>query len=411
MAHSLACRAACVSSAVLLILLGSSPPTVAQQITYQYDALGRLILVSTPEGIAQYEYDAVGNILRITTRRYADVSGPVAILGMSPTQGAPGITVQIYGRGFGLTPADNQIAFNGTAATVTAATANTLAVTVPTGAASGLIRLTAPQGLATSPEPFTVIQALAVVPEQADVALGASVGFRVTLDGTPTTAVRWRVNGTEGGSVQTGTVTSAGVYTAPTTPPPVEPVTVEAVLTADPAQVATATVRVGQASGQLAAAPVTVASAVAKPGQAMAGPVTVARAPSQPGDAFSGPVTIARSPDQTVLAATSPVSVTGRPVVNGLAPDGGPPGSVVSLTLTGANLQGAAAIQALRNGVADTTVNGSAVVPAPDGASLTCTLTLGASAPLGARVLQVVTPQGRSVHYDFGTNTFTVRSP
>ncbi|HEX7551007.1 MAG TPA: IPT/TIG domain-containing protein [Candidatus Methylomirabilis sp.] len=410
MPHGPGCRAVCLL-AVLLLLFGLSPPSSAQQITYQYDALGRLILVSTPEGIAQYEYDAVGNILRITTHRYADVSGPVAILGMSPTQGAPGTTVQIYGRGFGLTPADNQIAFNGTPATVTAASASSLTVTVPAGATTGPIALTAPLGTATSPHPFTILQSFAVVPDQADVALGASVGFRVTLDGTPTTAVKWRVNGTEGGSVQTGTVTSAGVYTAPTTPPPVEPVTVEAVLTADPAQGAIATVRVGQASGQLSAAPVTVARPAANPGQAVAGPVTVARAPSQPGDAFSGAVTVAPAPSQTALAVTSPLSVTGRPIVSGVAPTGGTPGSVVSVTLTGANLQGAAAIQALRNGVADTTVTTTAVVAVPDGTSLTCTLTIGASAPLGARVLQVVTPQGRSIHYDLGANTFTVRSP
>ncbi len=139
-------RTVSMSLVVLLILFGLSPPTTAQQIAYEYDALGRLILVSTPEGIAQYEYDAVGNILRITTRRYADVSGPVAILGMSPTQGTSGTSVQLFGRGFGPTPADNQLAFNGTPATVTAASAGSLTVTVPAGATNGLVSVTAPQG-------------------------------------------------------------------------------------------------------------------------------------------------------------------------------------------------------------------------------------------------------------------------
>jgi YD repeat-containing protein len=403
-------QAVCVLVAALL-LFGVSPPVLAQQITFEYDALGRLILMTSPEGVAQWEYDAVGNILRIVSRRYADVSGPVAILAMNPTKGAPGTIVTLYGRGFGATPADNQVAFHGTAATVTAATANTLAVTVPTGATTSPISLTAPQGSATSPEPFTVIQALAVTPEQADVALGAAVGFRATLDGMPTSAVTWRVNGNEGGSPQTGTVTSAGVYTAPTTPPPVEPVTVEAVLTADPAQGATATVRVGQAAGQIAASPVTVGSAATNPGQAMAGPVTVARTPTANAEPVSGPVTVARAAGDNGMAAASPLSVTGRPVLSGLTPDGGTAGSVVSVTLTGANLQEATAIQALRNGLADTTVTASAISPTPDGTSLTCSLAIGSSASLGARVLQVVTPQGRSIHYDLGTSIFTVRSP
>jgi YD repeat-containing protein len=396
---------------VAVLLFGLSTPAFAQQITYAYDVLGRLIFMTSPEGVAQWEYDAVGNILRITTHRYADATGPVAILAMNPTKGTPGTMVRLYGRGFGATPTDNQVAFNGTSATVTAASASTLTLTVPSAATTGPISLTAPLGSATSPEPFTVLQTLTVTPDQIAVALGASVGFQATMDGVPTTGVIWRVNGTEGGSGQTGTITSAGVYTAPISPPPVEPVTVEAVRNADPAQVARATVRVGQAAGQIAASPVTVGSAATNPAQAMAGPVTVARTPSTNAEPVSGPVTVARTPGDNGLAAASPLSVTGRPVVSGVAPTDGTPGSVVSVTLTGANLQGATAIQALRNGVADTTVTASAVVPAPDGASLTCTLTLGGSAPLGARVLQVVSPQGRSIHYDLGTNTFTVRSP
>jgi YD repeat-containing protein len=397
--------------AVLLLLFGLSPPSLAQQITYQYDALGRLILVSTPEGIAEYEYDAVGNLLRIVTHKYADLSGPVAILGMSPSQGAPGTFVQLYGRGFGATPAENQVVFNGATAAVTAATATTLTVTVPATATTGPVSVTAPQGSATSSDVFIVTQTFVVSPNQMNVALGAAVGFRALLGGVVTPDVTWRINGVVGGNVQLGTVTAGGVYTAPTTPPPVEPVMVEAVLAADPAQVATATVRVGQASGQLSAAPVAVASAATNPGQAVAGPVTVARAPSQPGDAFSGPVTVARAPSQMALAVTSPLSVTGRPVVSSVVPTGGTPGSAVSVTLTGVNLQGAAVVLALRNGVADTAVTATAVVAAPDGTSLTCTLTIAPSAPLGGRVLQVVTPQGRSIQYDLGANTFSVRSP
>ena len=145
MPHRPGCRAVCLL-AVLLLLIGLSPPGSAQQITYQYDALGRLILVSTPEGIAEYEYDAVGNLLRIVTHKYAEASGPVAILGMSPSQGVPGTIVQLYGRGFGATPAENQVAFHGTSAPVTAATASTLTVAVPTGATTGPVSVPSRSG-------------------------------------------------------------------------------------------------------------------------------------------------------------------------------------------------------------------------------------------------------------------------
>jgi hypothetical protein len=51
----------------------------------------------------------------------------------------------------------NQVAFNGTTATVTAATANAITTTVPTGATTGPITLTNSNGTATSSSPFTVL--------------------------------------------------------------------------------------------------------------------------------------------------------------------------------------------------------------------------------------------------------------
>jgi YD repeat-containing protein len=413
----------------LLFVIGLPALSIGQQITYEYDALGRLTVVTTPEGVARYEYDAVGNILRITTRRSGEIAGPVAILLVNPAKGTPGTEVHIYGRGFAPAPGENQLAFNGTPATVTAATATSLVTTVPSAATTGPISLTTPLGSATSPEPFTILEGFVVVPDQADVALGASLGFRATLDGTPTTEVTWRVNGMVGGSAQLGTITSAGVYIAPTSPPSVEPVTIEAVLIAEPSRIASASVRVvGQVAGLIAARSVSVGSATAQSAQALAGPVSVAttaalnaQAPSGPlsvgmaaagsAQTLTGPVTVMVAPAQNVLAGTSVLTVTGGPAVSALAPTSGTPGSALTLTLSGANLQGASAIQALRNGLTDSTLTVSSVTPATDGRSVTCSLSIGTTAPLGSRVLQVVTPQGRSTNFDVGTNVFTVRSP
>jgi hypothetical protein len=117
-------------------------------------------------------------------------------------------------------------------------------------------------------------------------------------------------------------------------------------------------------------------------------------------------VTVTFAPVQNALAGTQSLTVTGGPTVMALAPASGTPGSALTLTITGANFQGASTVQALRNGLSDSTLSVSAVTPAPEGTSVTCTLAIGTAAPLGPRVLQVVTPQGRSSNFDLGTNAF-----
>ena len=105
---------------------------------------------------------------------------------------------------------------------------------------------------------------------------------------------------------------------------------------------------------------------------------------------------------------SGPLSVTGGPVLLAVTPATGSVGTSVGVTVTGGNLQGASAITALRNGVVDSTLSASALSPAPDGTSVTCTVTISGTAPTGVRVLQVVTPQGRSTDVDIGGNRFTV---
>jgi YD repeat-containing protein len=375
-------------------LLTHSPPSGAQQISYEYDALGRLIFVASPEGVAQYEYDAVGNILRITARRYADASGPVAILFVTPSKGAPGTTVHIYGKGFSATPADNQVAFNGTITSVTAATPSTLTVTVPSGATTGPISLTAPLGSATSPEPFIVL-VFTLVPDQAVVARRGSVGFQAMLEGSLVTDVTWRVNDIVGGDATVGTISPSGVYTAPETIPATQPLLIEAVRTIDPSQVAKASVQVvDQAAGLASAAPVTVGLTQRTGVEIVAGAVTVGVTPAQGAQAMSGPL-----------------SVMGGPVLTAVTPATGAVGTSVALTLSGGNLQGATAVRFLWNGSVDTTLAASGIAPAGDGTSVSFSLTISGSATQGPRVVQVVTPQGASTNFDLGSNVFTVTSP
>jgi YD repeat-containing protein len=141
-------RKTTLTGLIFLILLGFASPLWAQSgasVQYVYDALGRLTTVVDPSGnVATYNYDAVGNLLSITS----STSSPsaLAILGFSPTQGGPGTTVTIQGQNFSATPTSNTVKFNGTTATVTAATANLLTTTVPTGATTGPVSVTVEDG-------------------------------------------------------------------------------------------------------------------------------------------------------------------------------------------------------------------------------------------------------------------------
>jgi YD repeat-containing protein len=175
-------RVLSLASLFMVCWLACSPRFVqAQGVSYLYDDLGRLIAVVSPGvGTAVYAYDAVGNLLSIT--HYAATA--VLIVDFTPKQGPVGTTVTIAGIGFSVTPAQNTVRFNGTLATVSAATTTQLTVTVPAGATTGTISVTAPGGSSTSPTPFTVAGANGTP---------TISGFAPAI-GTPGTAVT--VNGT-----------------------------------------------------------------------------------------------------------------------------------------------------------------------------------------------------------------------
>ncbi len=83
---------------------------------------------------------------------------------------------------------------------------------------------------------------VAVSPNSASVGLGSSRAFAATVTGNPNTAVTWSVNGVQGGSPTLGTVSSAGLYTAPASMPGSATVTVRATSVASPASYGQATV-------------------------------------------------------------------------------------------------------------------------------------------------------------------------
>ena len=84
------------------------------------------------------------------------VIGAPSLTGFSPTLGAAGTTVTITGDGFDTTPGNNTVKFNGATATVSAATATQLTVTVPATASTGAITVTTPNGTGSTTSVFTV---------------------------------------------------------------------------------------------------------------------------------------------------------------------------------------------------------------------------------------------------------------
>ena len=138
-------------------------------VNYVYDQLGRLVAVIGSSGdAAVYNYDAVGNILSIQRIAASEVS----VISFTPAQGIQGASVTIYGTGFSTTASQNSVSFHGTAATVIAATSNTIVTSVPAGATTGTVSVTTPGGSASSSAAFTV---------QPNPAPPAITGFSPTL--------------------------------------------------------------------------------------------------------------------------------------------------------------------------------------------------------------------------------------
>lgn len=125
----------------------------AQTVTNIYDALGRVIGVVSPSGdAAVYTYDATGNITSISTYHKTQL----LIMTVTPDSGAVHSTVTVCGTGFSATASQDAVKFNGTAAKVASATANSITTEVPSGATTGPITVTTPAGTVVSKNPFVI---------------------------------------------------------------------------------------------------------------------------------------------------------------------------------------------------------------------------------------------------------------
>jgi len=369
----------------------------APSVYYVYDELNRLIAVVDQHGdAATYTYDAVGNILRIDRFDAAGLAGGAAISLFTPSAGAVGSTVQVFGRGFGATIGQNSLFFNGRLTTITAAAPNRLVAIVPAGATTGPITVTAPAGSATSSRVFRVLGDVAIAPETATVRVTGHASFVATEAGARITRVRWAVNGLPGGDPALGTISADGVYMAPPVIPMPPVVTVTATHQDDASLSASATVTVLPALNLfISARPASIA--------AVTPPLTLDRS-------IGAAVSVAEaSPGAVMLGMSAPVSVGIEPVVLGVSPSVAPGATTLTLTLTGRGLSGATSLVFLRDGSVDSTVTAGSLTVDADGTHATADIAIAGAAPPGARVVQIMTPLRASSPAGTGGNVFTLQ--
>ena len=388
-------------------------------IHYIYDDLGRLVGVVDQDGnAASYTYDAVGNILAIERHNVADMPGPVAITLVSPNQGKIGTPVSIFGKGFSPDAAQNTISFSGPIASVTAASATSLSTTVPPGALTGPITVTTPLGAATSPEPFTVLGVVTISPTSAVLFPTQTQQFTATASGTTTPSVTWSVNGAVGGNATLGTISSTGLYAAPTTVPSPPTLTVRATNTDDPSFSDSATVVIVALPDKILAHLVSLAFAAPTTitlNGLTARPVSVgvATPPSTTVNALTAPavsVSFAASTTPTAFVTASPVGVTLQPVITSVTPSSGARGVAgLSVLLTGAGITGATSVSFQLNGSNDANLSVTDLAVSPDGTQATFTLAIASGAVPGPRVVRITTPTGTSTAAGTGGNLFTVQ--
>jgi len=180
----------------------------------------------------------------------ADVSPTLtAISPSSGSAGTPSLTIALAGSNF---VPDSVALFSGNTLSTTFVDPGHLAAAVPATAflLDGLypVSVSNPDttGAVSSPLNFTVTGALvSVSPLTAQVPGGEKQQFTPTVLGPSNNTVGWSVNGVSGGNSTMGTISGAGLYTAPTTVPNPATVTVTATSQAFPSVSGSASVTIG----------------------------------------------------------------------------------------------------------------------------------------------------------------------
>lgn len=134
---------------------------------------------------------------------------------------------------------------NTTFGTISASGLFTAPSTIPTPSAFSVTATSVADSSKSASATVTIARiSVSVTPASPVLAIGATQQFTSSLSGTTNAAVTWGVNGIPGGDALVGTISSTGLYTAPTKVPTPGTVTVGATSAADPSAVGTALVNV-----------------------------------------------------------------------------------------------------------------------------------------------------------------------
>jgi hypothetical protein len=99
-------------------------------------------------------------------------------------------------------------------------------------------------GAVAPPPPPPPSTTVTVTPLSGSIVLGNQMTFTVNVSNATDTSVSWGVNGVTGGNSAIGTITSAGIYTAPADLPSPATVQITATSHADPVKSGSASVTV-----------------------------------------------------------------------------------------------------------------------------------------------------------------------
>jgi serine protease len=147
---------------------------------------------------------------------------------------------------------------NATVGTISSAGLYTAPAQIPSGTIT-VSALTVADPLVSASAAVTVVHVMvAVTPSSATLAVLNTQSFTATVTNTQNTAVSWLVNNIAGGNPTFGTISSAGLYTAPAVIPSSPTVTVTAVSAADPTQSGSASVTIAPISVSVSPAAATV---------------------------------------------------------------------------------------------------------------------------------------------------------
>lgn len=179
------------------------------------------------------------------------ISNPApALSAISPSNfiaGGASAPITLSGSGFA---AQSVAKANGSALATNVLSSTRLTAVVPSAmlATAGTLSITvvtpSPGGGTSTAEALVVSIAVSISPASQTVYANQSQQFTARVTGAIDQSVTWAVNGAAGGNSAIGTITTAGLYTAPGIPPSPNSVSITATSLADPTQSAAATVTV-----------------------------------------------------------------------------------------------------------------------------------------------------------------------